>query len=261
MTSKKSTEEIKLIIKELQDLANKSAEAQIKFRDKKNFYDGLIRDQFKKEFEDCFTKNKCYVLQSFCEDPNDKRKIILVLYFYGVYGENMGYDYCKIYEDWTWVDQSPIDIGQLKNLIKDFQEKYDCLIEVAFTHKKTPENIEKIESVDDLQIIYGEKVELIESGEIKYRGWDISNPWMLVKIDGVFVIFYADDAHSSNYNDIVKPKDLNGLNEFINYIRNEEQDNFFYNECEKIIKDNWLENKNKDFSYLFDYPCFATKNI
>lgn len=74
--------------------------------------------------------------------------------------------------------------------------------------KDIMEKTERIKTFEDLQLLLGEKIELLEEGKIWYTGWDIADIFFIIKdLDKKIRIYYSTNGHGFGCDVDIEPNE------------------------------------------------------
>lgn len=133
--------------------------------------------------------------------------------------------FCGANDERKVIEVDGISVAEIDDFARDFQEEVGLPVEVNKKKVRTKDDIERIRTREDLEIYYEDRqIEVVSSGEIWYVGWDISDPYFLIRLDGKkeIHVFYATNGHGFGVDEEVEPHDQEALDKFLRYIDNNE---------------------------------------
>ena len=132
--------------------------------------------------------------------------------------------------DW---EEEIVDIGisqkEITDFIEELSKELDITIELYFEKTLTKEDIDVIRDYRDIKILYPES-NILQKGEVYYKGWDIPDHWVIYELEGNHFITWSENGHGFGMDyEICSPFRIEKINEFLDFV-NEDENNEFINE-------------------------------
>lgn len=152
----------------------------------------------------------------------------------------------------TWTDQNywindkqekvqpTINIQELNYFLNTLSEEIGLPCRVHEKHIPVKEEITRIRNVEDLKLKY-EGIDIIYTGKVYYKGWDIPDIFFITIYDWKYMIFYSENSHGFGIDNIITENNsVQELDKFFEFAKEDHPQlkNTYY----EIILKSWDKN-------------------